>query len=229
MLVSIFFATLIFIKFHKVKAAPSDFDATNYTNGYQDEIFFENGITYEDKQHHIMLYQSIPESIRKAVQADNYKIYVTQSAGSLHNYTAGQSHSAIYVTLMNGNIYKSKEGYIEIFNNTALNMQEHGTREHALVHEIGHIIDYIYNGGYPNTQLQYNISQSQEWSALYKKYRATLANYSQMSASNMYNQMEAFAETYAIYTLQRSSLQSMCPEICDYMDLIVMYFERLNV
>lgn len=176
--------------------------------------------------HHYINYLYIPVNVRKALHAHGYKIYIDNVPRDDLYYNAGKTYSPKYIKWSDGDITLEQSGYIDIYDNPMLrNPNVVSDYEYTVIHEIGHAVDYIYNGGFEYTESITNVSNQNQWTTLYETYKDNLRSLGKTTAINLYSPAECFAECFALYILKPKQLYAAAPEIYIYVGTIINSFK----
>lgn len=138
-------------------------------------------------------YLGIPENVRQYLEDRGWTfICSAQSFGKRYGYTG----SILALT-----VYKDKVIYID----------NRKKAESAIVHEVGHAIDYSY--GF--------ISNSQAFNDIFAVEHNNVSSFWKTHHSNTDTAVEYFAEAFQIYVQQPENLQTYCPQTYEYIQNIV--------
>ena len=138
-------------------------------------------------------YLGIPENVRQYLEDQGWTfICSAQSFGKRYGYTG----SILALT-----VYKDKVIYID----------NRKKAESAIVHEVGHAIDYSY--GFT--------SNSQAFNDIFAVEHNNVSSFWITHHSNTDTAVEYFAEAFQIYVQQPENLQTYCPQTYEYIQNIV--------
>ena len=133
-------------------------------------------------------YLGIPENVRQYLEDKDWTfICSAQSFGKRYGYTG----SILALT-----VYKDKVIYID----------NRKKAEPAIVHEVGHAIDYSY--GFT--------SDSQAFNDIFAVEHNNVSSFWKTHHSNTDTVVEYFAEAFQIYVQQPENLQTYCPQPYEY-------------
>lgn len=138
-------------------------------------------------------YLGIPENVRQYLEDKGWTfICSAQSFGKRYGYTG----SILALT-----VYKDKVIYID----------NRKKAESAIVHEVGHAIDYSYEF----------TSNSQAFNDIFAVEHNNVSSFWKTHHSNTDTAVEYFAEAFQIYVQQPENLQTYCPQTYEYIQNIV--------
>ena len=138
-------------------------------------------------------YLGIPENVRQYLEDRGWTfICSAQSFGKRYGYTG----SILALT-----VYKDKVIYVD----------NRKKAESAIVHEVGHAIDYSY--GFT--------SNSQAFNDIFAVEHNNVSSFWKTHHSNTDTAVEYFAEAFQIYVQQPENLQTYCPQTYEYIQNIV--------
>lgn len=138
-------------------------------------------------------YLGIPENVRQYLEDQSWTfICSAQSFGKRYGYTG----SILALT-----VYKDKVIYID----------NRKKAESAIVHEVGHAIDYSY--GFT--------SNSQTFNDIFVIEHNNVSSFWKTHHNNTDTAVEYFAEAFQIYVQQPENLQTYCPQTYEYIQNIV--------
>lgn len=99
----------------------------------------------------------------------------------------------------------------------------------AILHEIGHVLDAIYNGGpfvITSNNRATTAAITSSWENAYSAEMEQRRQINPLMAINDYNETEAFAESYATYCLYGTEMKKDAPISYQSMSDILSYFEK---
>lgn len=184
------------------------------------------GITDAAATNDILAYQKLPVSIQNVLIANGIYIYEIDLANDSlpRPGSCAVATAPTYKLITKGGQTTSQvvsPGYIDILSNKAASQSDSLV---PLLHEVGHQLDYLYLGGYPNTRNYYNASDQQEWQNIYAAEKSAIASYSKNAAHNVYTTYEAFAEAAGLYFADPAWLEQHCPASYNYVNKVVSWF-----
>lgn len=147
-----------------------------------------------------LYYYKVDASVRNRLQREGWVIYITEENLSVKfDYNV----SVLAVTYMNLDT-NVREIYIS----------NRSKADKAIVHEIGHAIDYTL--GF--------LSETQEFGIIYQEEVSSFAAWHSTHSNNYNTASEYFAESYQEYVLHPVEMQTYCPKTYEYIHNVVANF-----
>lgn len=203
-------------------------EITSNCTGFVNAI---NGATEEDKQVLSDLLDTIPPALKTVLVKSGCTFYVAPDGDQLLQSSklpegvcaAGMTYGPAYYGIIKNGI-----GTYRRIANTKIVINSKHNNIHTLCHEIGHAIDFLYEGGLttiPATEkIRLNIASSkEEWGQVYEaSHPALMACNVPVVWVNIYNAQEAFAECTALYlTNMAPELKGIIPGAHDYIGRVL--------
>ena len=158
-------------------------------------------------------WNKIPENLRTALINAGITVYLysEQESRRYNNYSLGYSRDQSWRVYYDGRREKLSNTYSDIY---CCNRRVDNTA--TMIHELGHCIDYEYNGGGVVTNLDYNITHRKDWIAICNEEKNAISQLGDLSKHNVYNTEECWAEVFCYMILDYKKVRETCPKSCNY-------------
>ena len=176
-------------------------------------------------------YNKYPKQVRQFFVSKGIKIYLFNgkeaSLGKGENGLKARALADAPVVTIHRDNYgnpisaEETQGNYCITANAKLNAESGGG---DMAHEIGHIVDFTYNGGITKTYEWFNASHTDEFYSLYNKEHKALGTITKTGKYNVYSAEEAFAEATGCYIMYPAELRKKCPGMYSYVEHILITY-----
>ncbi len=199
----------------------------NYTQYPGVPIYYDENVTENETQAVAEAYLMLPNNIKEMLFDNCVNFYVEDYQNVNQARTTKGSTRVAFVT--NAIYAKKSTGEIRKVSNAFVTVGVHNPKvtpqnlTFGVLHEVGHVIDAVYAGGYPITQSIFNVTPSADWQNIYpSELDALFTLLPSQGVSNA--SQEVFAHAFALYILKNEELRQSCPGIYAYVENIVNSF-----
>lgn len=199
----------------------------NYTQYPGVPIYYDENVTENETQAIAEAYLMLPNNIKEMLFDNCVNFYVEDYQDVNQARTTKGGTRVAFVT--NATYAKKSTGEIRKVSNAFVTVGVHNPKvtpqnlTFGVLHEVGHVIDAAYAGGYPVTQSMLNVTPVADWQNIYpSELDALFTLLPSQGASNA--SQEVFAHAFALYILKNEELRQSCPGTYAYVKNIVNSF-----
>lgn len=199
----------------------------NYTQYPGVPIYYDENVTENEAQAVAEAYLMLPDNIKEMLCNNCINFYVEDYRDVNRTRTTKSGTRVAFVT--NAVYAKKSTGEIRKVSNAFVTVGVHNPKvtpqnlTFGVLHEIGHVIDAVYAGGYPVTQSMLNVTPAADWKNIYpSELDALFTLLPSQGVSNA--SQEVFAHAFALYILKNEELHQSCPGTYAYVENVVNSF-----
>lgn len=199
----------------------------NYTQYPGVPIYYNEDVTENETQAIAEAYLMLPNNIKEMLFNNCVNFYVedyqdvNRTSATKNGTTIAFATNAVYAKKSTGEIRKVSNAFITV------GIHDPKTTPQILtfstLHEVGHIMDATYAGGYPITQSMFNVTPTADWQNVYPSELDALFTLLPLQGVSNASQ-EVFAHAFALYILKNEELRQSCPGTYAYVENVVNSF-----
>ena len=181
-------------------------DGVSFQSAAGTPVMYTSGVSQSAIDMAVREYNMLPDSVKQKMSRYNVLIYLYPSYMEADPVDPGfiaVTHSGVWAWAGSMSVIPVTPPWIDV----------HSDRMNAgtVVHEAGHIADHLYEPG-----VTAGASRTEEFQALYQRYRNAVAQIDASTAGNSYIPEEVYAECFRLCITNPSALRAVSQELCDY-------------